>query len=245
VRKELGDWLIFALNQFIILITGAVCISYNGFCGQAITSFMHNSILDTIEEAIEEIRQGRVVIVVDDEDRENEGDMICAAECVTPEIVNFFVTEGRGLICVSLTAERCQALALPPMVTDNTATHQTAFTVSVDLLGEGCTTGISASDRSKTIRALVAPETRPIDLGRPGHIFPLVAQPGGVLTRPGHTEASMDLALLAGFQPSGVLIEVLSADGSMARLPELRQLADRFNLKVVSIKDLIAHRTAA
>lgn len=203
---------------------------------------MHTSLLDTIEEAIEEIRQGKVVIVVDDEDRENEGDMICASECITPEIVNFFIKEGRGLICVSLTEERCRALKLPLMVASNTATYQTAFTVSVDLKGDDCGTGISIHDRAKTIRALVDPITKPYQLGRPGHIFPLIAQTGGVLSRAGHTEAALDLAQLAGFSPSGVLIEVLSADGSMARLPELRQLADRFNLKVVSIKDLIAFR---
>ncbi|QJW91279.1 3,4-dihydroxy-2-butanone-4-phosphate synthase [Spirosoma taeanense] len=203
---------------------------------------MQNSLLDTIEEAIEEIRQGKIVIVVDDEDRENEGDMICAAESITPEIVNFMVTQGRGLICVSLPERRCQELDLPLMVSNNTASYKTAFTISVDLKGDDCGTGISVHDRARTIRALADPTTRPAQLGRPGHIFPLIAQAGGVLNRPGHTEAALDLALLAGFSPAGVLVEVLSADGSMARLPELRQLADRFALKVVSIKDLIAYR---
>ncbi|MGI4865351.1 MAG: 3,4-dihydroxy-2-butanone-4-phosphate synthase [Janthinobacterium lividum] len=197
--------------------------------------------LDTIEEAIEAIRAGQVVLVVDDEDRENEGDMICAAECATPELINFMVKEGRGLLCVSLTEERCQELDLPLMVKRNTAAHQTAFTVSVDMVGPGCGTGISASDRARTIQALINPFTQPAQLGRPGHIFPLIAQRGGVLARPGHTEAALDLARLAGFAPSGVLIEVLNKDGSMARLPELRVLADRLKLKLVSIKDLIAH----
>lgn len=205
---------------------------------------MEPIVLDTIEEAIAEIRAGRVIIVVDDEDRENEGDMICASECITPEMVNFMVKEGRGLLCVSLLPERCEALALPLMVQRNTAMHQTAFTVSVDLLGPGCGTGISVSDRARTVRALVDPATKPEQLGRPGHIFPLIAQPGGVLARNGHTEAAADLARLAGFAPSGALIEVLSSDGSMARLPELRQLANRLELKLVSIKDLIAYITA-
>jgi 3,4-dihydroxy 2-butanone 4-phosphate synthase/GTP cyclohydrolase II len=203
---------------------------------------MQKSLLDTIDEAIAEIRQGKVVIVVDDDDRENEGDMICASACITPDLVNFMVTHARGLLCVALPEARCQALDLPLMVTNNTAVHTTAFTVSVDLLGKGCGTGISTSDRSKTIQALIDPDTKPQELGRPGHIFPLIAQQNGVLSRPGHTEAAMDLALLAGFAPSGVLIEVLNADGTMARLPQLRQLADRFDLKVVSIKDLIAYR---
>jgi 3,4-dihydroxy 2-butanone 4-phosphate synthase/GTP cyclohydrolase II len=198
--------------------------------------------LDRIEDAIDDIRQGKLIIVVDDEDRENEGDMICAAEVVTPEIINFMTKEARGLICVSLTDERCQELELGMMVGKNTATHETAFTVSVDLLGHGCTTGISASDRAKTLQALVDPATRPEDLGRPGHIFPLRAKPEGVLRRTGHTEASMDFAKLAGFAPAGVLVEVLSEDGTMARLPELRQIADRFGMKLVSIKDLVAYR---
>jgi 3,4-dihydroxy 2-butanone 4-phosphate synthase / GTP cyclohydrolase II len=198
--------------------------------------------LDKIKDALDDIRAGKIIIVVDDEDRENEGDMICAAECATPEIVNFMAREARGLICVSLTEERCDELKIPMMVGKNTATHETAFTVSVDLLGHGCTTGISATDRSKTIRALVDSATKPEDLGRPGHIFPLKAKPEGVLRRTGHTEASMDFARLAGFQPSGVLVEVLSEDGTMARLPELRQIADKFGMKLVSIKDLIEYR---
>ena len=196
----------------------------------------------SIPDVIAALKRGEMVILVDDEDRENEGDMICAAECATPEIVNFMAREARGLICVSLTEERCDELKIPMMVGKNTATHETAFTVSVDLLGHGCTTGISATDRSKTIRALVDSATKPEDLGRPGHIFPLKAKPEGVLRRTGHTEASMDFARLAGFQPSGVLVEVLSEDGTMARLPELRQIADKFGMKLVSIKDLIEYR---
>lgn len=198
--------------------------------------------LDAIEEAIEDIKNGKVIIVVDDEDRENEGDFICAAEKITPELVNFMVKEGRGLMCAPLTAERCKELGLDPMVRKNTAEHETAFTVSVDLLGQGCTTGISASDRSKTIQALVNPVTKPEDLGRPGHIFPLIAAEGGVLRRTGHTEAAIDFAKLAGLNPAGVLIEILNEDGTMARLPECRVLADKFDLKLVSIKDLIAYR---
>ena len=198
--------------------------------------------LDAIEDAIADIKAGKLIIVVDDEDRENEGDMIGASETITPELVNLMAREGRGLICVSLTEERCQELGLDMMVQVNTAAHETAFTVSVDLLGHGCTTGISASDRALTIRALVNPATKPEDLGRPGHIFPLKAKQGGVLRRSGHTEASLDFARLAGLAPSGVLIEVLNEDGSMARLPELRLIADRLDMKLVTIKDLIAHR---
>lgn len=198
--------------------------------------------LDTIEEAIAAIKNGEVVIVVDDEDRENEGDFICAAECVTPEVINFMATHGRGLICASLVEERCEELELELMVGKNTATHETPFTVSVDLIGHGCTTGISASDRSKTVKALVDPNTKPEDLGRPGHIFPLKAKKGGVLRRAGHTEATIDLARLAGFQPAGVLVEIMNEDGSMARVPDLVEVAKRFNLKLVSIKDLIAYR---
>jgi 3,4-dihydroxy 2-butanone 4-phosphate synthase/GTP cyclohydrolase II len=200
--------------------------------------------LDRIEDALEDIRQGKIIIVADDEDRENEGDMICASEAITPEIVNFMIKEARGLMCVSLTDERCQALGLEMMVNQNTTSHETPFTVSVDLLGNGCTTGISASDRSKTIKALVDPATQPSDLGRPGHIFPLKSRTEGVLRRTGHTEASMDFARLAGFKPSGVLIEVLNEDGSMARLPDLRKLADKHQLKLVTIKDLIEYRLA-
>jgi 3,4-dihydroxy 2-butanone 4-phosphate synthase/GTP cyclohydrolase II len=198
--------------------------------------------LDTIEEALEEIRLGRVIVVVDDEDRENEGDLVCAAECITPEIVNFMRKQAGGLICVPLTEERCEELGLELMVGRNTATHETPFTVSVDLLGDGCTTGISAMDRSKTIQALVNPATKPEDLGRPGHIFPLRAKKGGVLRRAGHTEASVDFARLAGLQPAGVLVEILDDDGTMARLPGLRTFADQYGLKLVSIKDLIEYR---
>lgn len=198
--------------------------------------------LDSIEEAIEAIRRGEVILVVDDEDRENEGDMICAADMATPEIINFMTKEARGLICQSLTEERCQELGLDMMVGKNTATHETPFTISVDLLGQGNTTGISASDRYRTIKALVNPATRPEELGRPGHIFPLKAQAEGVLRRTGHTEASMDFARLAGLAPSGVLVEVLDDNGEMARLPRLRQIADQLNLKLVSISDLVEYR---
>lgn len=198
--------------------------------------------LDSIEEAIEDIRNGKIIIVVDDEDRENEGDFICAAEKVTPELVNFMIKEGRGLMCAPLPVSRCKELELNLMVGKNTAEFETAFTVSVDLLGNGCTTGISASDRSKTLKALVDPNTKPSDLGRPGHIFPLMAQDGGVLRRAGHTEAAVDLASLAGLEPAGVLIEILNEDGTMARLPECKVLAEKFGLKLVSIKDLIAYR---
>jgi len=198
--------------------------------------------LDRIEDAIEDIRKGKLVIVVDDEDRENEGDFIVAAEFATPEVINFMSKEGRGLICVALTEERCAALQLAPMVTSNTSLHETAFTVSVDLIGEGTTTGISAQDRSKTILALVNPNTRPEQLGRPGHIFPLKAVSGGVLRRTGHTEATIDLARLAGLQPIGALVEVMNEDGSMARLPQLLEIGARFGIKVISIKDLIDFR---
>lgn len=198
--------------------------------------------LDSIESAIEDIKQGKLIIVVDDEDRENEGDFITAAENATPEVINFMSTHGRGLICASLTEERCNELKLQPMVADNTSLHETAFTVSIDLLGNGCTTGISAHDRSKTVKALVNPDTRPEDLGRPGHIFPLKAKRGGVLRRSGHTEATIDMARLAGFAPAGVLVEIMNEDGSMARLPQLKEIAKKFDLKLISIKDLIAYR---
>lgn len=197
--------------------------------------------LDTIEAAIEDIKNGKLVIVVDDEDRENEGDFITAARNVTPEIINFMSTHGRGLICAPLVEERCEELGLDLMVRDNTALHQTPFTVSVDLLGHGCTTGISAHDRAKTVQALIDPTTKPEHLGKPGHIFPLKAKTGGVLRRSGHTEATIDLARLAGFEPAGVLVEIMNEDGSMARLPELREIATKFNLKLISIKDLIAY----
>ncbi|WP_341837077.1 bifunctional 3,4-dihydroxy-2-butanone-4-phosphate synthase/GTP cyclohydrolase II [Chitinophaga pollutisoli] len=198
--------------------------------------------LDTIESAIEDIKKGKLVIVVDDEDRENEGDFITAARNVTPEIINFMSMYGRGLICAPLVEERCEELGLELMVRDNTALHQTPFTVSVDLLGHGCTTGISASDRAKTVQALIDPNTRPEELGKPGHIFPLRAKKGGVLRRTGHTEATIDLARLAGFEPAGVLVEIMNEDGSMARLPELRDIAKKFDLKLISIKDLIEYR---
>ncbi len=198
--------------------------------------------LNSIEEAIEDIKNGKVIIVVDDEDRENEGDFICAAECVTPEIVNFMATHGRGLICAPLVEDRCEELGLELMVGRNTAAFETPFTVSIDLIGHGCTTGISAHDRFKTIRALVDPEIKPEELGKPGHIFPLRAKRGGVLRRAGHTEAAIDLARLAGFKPAGVLVEIMNEDGTMARLPDLVKVAERFDLKLVSIKDLIEFR---
>src|ERR1700712_2080817 len=198
--------------------------------------------LDRIEDAIEDIKKGKLVIVVDDEDRENEGDFVTAAQNVTPEVINFMSTHGRGLICAPLLEDRCVELNLQPMVVDNTALHETAFTVSIDLLGNGCTTGISAHDRAKTIQALIDPATKPGDLGRPGHIFPLRAKNGGVLRRSGHTEATTDLARLAGFAPAGVLVEIMNEDGSMARLPQLFEIAKKFDLKIISIKDLIEYR---
>ena len=198
--------------------------------------------LNTIEEAIEEIKAGRIIIVVDDEDRENEGDFLTAARNATPEVVNFMAKYGRGLICVPLSNQRCNELNLELMVGKNTTSHETNFTVSVDLLGHGCTTGISASDRSKTIQALIDPTTNPDDLGRPGHIFPLRAKDGGVLRRAGHTEAATDLAAMAGFEPAGVIVEIMNEEGEMARLPELVQMAEQFNMKIISIKDLIAYR---
>ncbi|WP_092467315.1 3,4-dihydroxy-2-butanone-4-phosphate synthase [Winogradskyella thalassocola] len=198
--------------------------------------------LNTIEEAIEDIKQGKVIIVVDDENRENEGDFIAAAEAVTPEMINFMAKHGRGLICAPLTEDRCDELDLSMMVQNNTVLHHTQFTVSVDLIGQGCTTGISVQDRAKTIKALVDKDTKPQDLGRPGHIFPLKAKNGGVLRRTGHTEAAVDLARLAGFQPAGILVEILNEDGTMARLPELLKVAEKFNLKIISIEDLVAYR---
>ncbi len=198
--------------------------------------------LDSIKEAIAAIKNGEVIVVVDDEDRENEGDFVCAAEKITPEIVNFMAREGRGLLCVPLVEARCDELQLELMVGKNTALHETPFTVSVDLNGKDTSTGISTSDRSRTIRALADPNTKPNDLGRPGHIFPLKAKEGGVIRRAGHTEAAIDFARLAGLTPAGVLIEVLKEDGTMARLPDLRIIADKFKLKLVSINDLIAYR---
>lgn len=198
--------------------------------------------LNTIEEALEDIRQGKLVIVVDDEDRENEGDFVTAARNVTPEIINFMSKYGRGLICAPITEERAAALNLNLMVENNTVLHQTPFTVSVDLIGQGCTTGISAHDRAKTVQALIDPNTRPEDLGRPGHIFPLRAKPGGVLRRIGHTEATVDLARLAGMEPAGVLVEIMNDDGTMARLPQLVEIAKQFDLKIITIKDLISYR---
>lgn len=197
---------------------------------------------NTIEEAIADIRAGKMIIVVDDEDRENEGDFIAAAQLITPQIVNFMAMHGRGLICASLTEERCKELELDLMVMKNTSSHETSFTVSVDLLGQGCTTGISATDRAKTLNALADKNTRPSDLGRPGHIFPLKSKNSGVLRRAGHTEAATDLTRLAGLEPVGVLVEIMNEDGSMARLPELILIAQKFNCKLITIKDLIAYR---
>jgi len=205
---------------------------------------MNNIALDSIEEAIAEIKKGNMIVVVDDEDRENEGDLICAAEAITPEIVNFMSKEARGLICCALSEQRCQELGLELMVGTNTALHATPFTVSVDLLGRGVTTGISAYDRYMTIKALADPATKPEELGKPGHIFPLKAKTEGVLRRTGHTEASADFAKLAGFKPAGVLVEIMNEDGTMARLPQLREFADKHSLKLVSIKDLVAYRMA-
>ena len=202
------------------------------------------NMLDSIESAIEDIKNGKLVIVVDDEDRENEGDFITAAHNVTPEIINFMSMYGRGLICAPLPEDRCEELDLQPMVSNNTSLHETAFTVSIDLLGNGCTTGISAQDRAKTVQALVDMKTKPTDLGRPGHIFPLRAKKGGVLRRSGHTEATIDLTRLAGFEPpyGGVLVEIMNEDGTMARLPQLVEIAKKFDLKLISIKDLIEYR---
>lgn len=199
-------------------------------------------VFDKIEDAIEDIKQGKVVIVVDDEDRENEGDFLTAARNMTPELVNFMAKEGRGLICVPLTEERCDELGLEMMVGKNTATHETAFTVSVDLLGYGCTTGISAQDRSKTIMALINPDIKNEELGRPGHIFPLKAKAEGVLRRAGHTEAAIDLARMAGFEPAGCIVEILNENGSMARLPDLVKVAEKFQLRIISIEQLIKYR---
>ncbi|MFM7682381.1 MAG: 3,4-dihydroxy-2-butanone-4-phosphate synthase, partial [Bacteroidota bacterium] len=198
--------------------------------------------LNTIEEAISEIQNGRVIIVVDDEDRENEGDFLTAAQNATPEVINFMATHGRGLICAPLSEDRCDELGLEMMVRNNSAAYETPFTVSIDLIGHGCTTGISASDRSQTILALIDPNTRPEELGKPGHIFPLRARKGGVLRRAGHTEAAVDLSRMAGFEEAGVIVEILNEDGTMARLPELVKIAKRFDLKIVSIEDLIKYR---
>jgi len=198
--------------------------------------------LNTIEEALADLKKGKLIIVVDDEDRENEGDFVTAAGNVTPEIINFMSKHGRGLICAPITEDRANALQLNLMVEKNTVLHQTPFTVSIDLLGQGCSTGISAQDRAKTVQALIDPKTQPEDLGRPGHIFPLRAKSGGVLRRTGHTEATVDLARLAGMEPAGVLVEIMNDDGTMARLPELMKIAEKFDLKIISIKDLIAYR---
>lgn len=198
--------------------------------------------LNSIEQAIEDIKKGKLVIVVDDQDRENEGDFIAAAQMVTPQMINFMTKYGRGLLCAPLTEQRCKELGLEMMVENNTVLHHTPFTVSVDLKGQGCTTGISVFDRAKTIRALVDEKTKPDDLGRPGHIFPLRAKDGGVLRRAGHTEAVVDLTRLAGLKPAGVLIEILNEDGTMARLPQLMEIAQKFDLKIISIEDLIKYR---
>ena len=198
--------------------------------------------LNTIEEALEAIKNGKVIIVVDDENRENEGDFLTAARNATPELINFMATHGRGLICAPLIEERCDELGLEMMVHSNNSHFDTPFTVSVDLIGKGCTTGISAADRSKTVKALIDPNTKPNQLGKPGHIFPLRAKKGGVLRRAGHTEAAVDMSRLAGYEPAGLIVEIMNEDGSMARLPELIKIAKKFDLKIVSIEDLIAYR---
>ncbi len=198
--------------------------------------------LNTIDEAIEDIKNGKIIIVVDDEDRENEGDFVTAAELITPEKVNFMATHGRGLICAPISEKRCEELGLELMVGKNTSLHETPFTVSVDLIGQGCTTGISASDRAKTIKALVDENTKPEDLGKPGHIFPLKSKNRGVIRRAGHTEAVVDLTVLAGLKPGGALVEIMNEDGTMARLPDLIKIAEKFNLKIISIADLIAYK---
>lgn len=198
--------------------------------------------LDSVEAAIEDIKAGKVIIVVDDEDRENEGDFVAAARSVTPEMINFMATHGRGLICAPLIESRCEELELGLMVQNNSALHETPFTVPVDLMGHGCTTGISASDRAKTVLSLINPETKPSDLSKPGHIFPLKAKSGGVLRRTGHTEAAIDLARMAGFEPAGVIVEIMNEDGTMARLPQLKEIATRFDMKLISIKDMITYR---
>jgi 3,4-dihydroxy 2-butanone 4-phosphate synthase/GTP cyclohydrolase II len=225
---------------------GHCCLSTQPFNPFVCSKFVlnHNKMFDSIESAIQDIKRGKLVVVADDEDRENEGDFVGAAATITPEVVNFMTKQGRGLICVALPDDRCDELSLELMVNNNTALHETAFTVSVDLLGHGCTTGISAHDRSSTIKALIDPDTRPADLGRPGHIFPLRAKKGGVLRRAGHTEAAVDLARLAGFNPpyGGVLVEIMNEDGSMARLPQLIEVAKKFDFKIISIKDLIEYR---
>ena len=207
-----------------------------------ISQTMQETQLNTIDEAIEDIKQGKIVIIVDDEDRENEGDFVCAAECITPEIINFMATHGRGLICTPILQEKASLLGLTKMVDNNTDLHGTAFTVSIDYKLKGCSTGISAYDRSTGIKALLDPETKAEDYARPGHIFPLIGKNGGVLKRTGHTEASIDLARLAGFEPAGVLVEILNEDGTMARLPQLAQIAQKFDLKLITIKDLVEYR---
>ena len=198
--------------------------------------------MNTVEEALEDIKKGKIVIVVDDEDRENEGDFVTAARNANPELINFMATHGRGLICTPLVEERCDELGLELMVDSNNSHFDTPFTVSVDLIGEGCSTGISATDRAKTVQALINPETKPKDLGKPGHIFPLRAKAGGVLRRAGHTEAAVDLSRLAGYEPAGLIVEIMNEDGSMARLPELRDIAKKFDLKIITIEDLISYR---
>ncbi len=208
----------------------------------AMETVQQNILFDTIESAIEDIKQGKVIIIVDDEDRENEGDFVCAAECITPEIINFMATHGRGLICTPITEERAKELELTMMVDKNTDLHGTAFTISVDYKLEGCTTGISTYDRATGIKALLNKDTKPEHFARPGHIFPLIAKKGGVLRRTGHTEAAVDLAQMAGLEPAGVLVEILNQDGTMARLPQLKEIAKKFDLKIISIKDIVAYR---
>ena len=198
--------------------------------------------MNTVEEALEDIKNGKIIIVVDDEDRENEGDFVTAARNATPELINFMATHGRGLICTPLIEERCDELGLEMMVDSNNSHFDTPFTVSIDLIGKGCSTGISATDRANTVQALIDPSTQPKDLGKPGHIFPLRAKKGGVLRRAGHTEAAVDISRLAGFEPAGLIVEIMNEDGSMARLPQLVEIAKKFNLKIITIEDLIAYR---
>jgi 3,4-dihydroxy 2-butanone 4-phosphate synthase/GTP cyclohydrolase II len=233
----MDNFLVYLKNRFTFALT-----LFSGKVESIMRKDLEQKRLNTVEEAIEDIRKGKIVIVVDDEDRENEGDFICAAELATPEIVNFMAIYGRGLICAPITEERCEELELDLMVPVSTSPFATPFTVSVDLLGHGCTTGISVSDRAKTVRALVDPKTKPEDLGRPGHIFPLKARSKGVLRRAGHTEAAVDLARLAGLSPGGILVEIMNEDGSMARLPELLNIAETHNLKIITIESLIAYQ---
>ncbi len=238
-EKLLGQNLAYS-DKFVRLFIGEKLDTLRSFRN------IMKKVLSSIPEALDEIRKGKLVIVIDDEDRENEGDFVTAARNTTPDIINFMTKYGRGLICAPLTRKKCKALNLPLMIKQdsNTSFHKTKFTVSVDLLGNGCTTGTSAFDRAKTIQSLIQTDIQVNNLGRPGHIFPLIATDGGVLKRPGHTEAAVDLARLAGFEPAGVLVEIMSEDGTMARLPELIKIANKFQMKIISIKDIVSYRTS-